>query len=247
MPATVAGIHLGIDTHANRPAGNAVPDGSVYSCSTHSLVYKSNFAGNSWATWATLGGVGGSVATDAIWDAAGDLAVGTGADTAAKLTKGAAGTVPTAGASTLAYAFPPGYEFDYAQITSPVNIVGTSEAAATTIVTGNAVTYDGSTIVMVECFFEYFQQPGADTNSALYLYDGASSIGRIALQTGPNATGYSGSLRFPGVGGRRRITPSAGAHTYSIRGMVPAGTGVVSAGAGGNGNGAPGFIRITKV
>lgn len=31
------------------------------------------------------------VATDAIWDAAGDLAVGTGADTAAKLTKGAAG------------------------------------------------------------------------------------------------------------------------------------------------------------
>jgi hypothetical protein len=33
----------------------------------------------------------GSVATDAIWDAAGDLAVGTGDDTAAKLTKGAAG------------------------------------------------------------------------------------------------------------------------------------------------------------
>jgi hypothetical protein len=38
-------------------------------------------------------GAGGSVATDAIWDAAGDLAVGTGADTAAKLTKGADGLV----------------------------------------------------------------------------------------------------------------------------------------------------------
>ena len=37
------------------------------------------------------GGAGGAVATDAIWDAAGDLAVGSGADTAAKLTKGAAG------------------------------------------------------------------------------------------------------------------------------------------------------------
>lgn len=36
---------------------------------------------------------GGSVATDAIWDAAGDLAVGTGADTAAKLAKGNAGGV----------------------------------------------------------------------------------------------------------------------------------------------------------
>jgi hypothetical protein len=56
MVATVAGIHLGLDTHANRPAGNAVPDGSFYSCSTHGLIYKSNFAGNSWATWATLGG-----------------------------------------------------------------------------------------------------------------------------------------------------------------------------------------------
>lgn len=34
----------------------------------------------------------GAVATDAIWDAAGDLAVGTGANTAAKLTLGASGT-----------------------------------------------------------------------------------------------------------------------------------------------------------
>lgn len=38
-------------------------------------------------------GSAGSAATDAIWDAAGDLAVGTGADTAAKLTKGANGSV----------------------------------------------------------------------------------------------------------------------------------------------------------
>lgn len=38
-----------------------------------------------------LTGVGGSVATDTIWDAAGDLAVGSGSNTAAKLAKGAAG------------------------------------------------------------------------------------------------------------------------------------------------------------
>lgn len=61
MVATVAGIHLGIDTHANRPAANTVPDGSLYSCSTHSLIYRSNFAGNSWATWATLAGTGSAV------------------------------------------------------------------------------------------------------------------------------------------------------------------------------------------
>jgi hypothetical protein len=40
--------------------------------------------------WSVPGGTG-SVASDAIWDAAGDLAVGTGANTAAKLVLGAAG------------------------------------------------------------------------------------------------------------------------------------------------------------
>lgn len=42
----------------------------------------------------------GNVATDAIWDAAGDLAVGTGADTAARLAVGADSTVLTVSPST---------------------------------------------------------------------------------------------------------------------------------------------------
>lgn len=46
-------------------------------------------------TWSTPSG-GGAVATDTIFDAKGDLPVGTGADTAAKLTVGSNGTVPTA-------------------------------------------------------------------------------------------------------------------------------------------------------
>jgi hypothetical protein len=45
-------------------------------------------------------GGGGSVATDAIWDAAGDLAVGSGANTAAALTKGSDNDVLTISAST---------------------------------------------------------------------------------------------------------------------------------------------------
>lgn len=60
------------------------------------LLYSKDDAG----TETALGGGSGSVATDAIWDAAGDLAVGTGADTAAKLTKGADNTVLTISAST---------------------------------------------------------------------------------------------------------------------------------------------------
>jgi hypothetical protein len=48
----------------------------------------------------------GSVATDAIWDAAGDLAVGTGANTAAKLTKGSDGEVLTMVAGAVDWATP---------------------------------------------------------------------------------------------------------------------------------------------
>lgn len=40
--------------HASRPAATAVGAGSIYACSTHSLIYQSD--GSSWATWATLGG-----------------------------------------------------------------------------------------------------------------------------------------------------------------------------------------------
>lgn len=44
-----------------------------------------------------------SLASDAIWDAAGDLVQGTGANTAAKLTKGAEGTILRAGPVSNAY------------------------------------------------------------------------------------------------------------------------------------------------
>lgn len=83
-------VLLGTGNHAGRPAASAVGKGGLYACSTHGLIYQTD--GSSWSTWATLG-TSGAVATDAIWDAAGDLAVGTGADTAAKLAKGNAGAV----------------------------------------------------------------------------------------------------------------------------------------------------------
>jgi len=43
--------------HASRPAASAVGVGSLYSCTTHDLIYQSD--GSSWTTWATVGGGGG--------------------------------------------------------------------------------------------------------------------------------------------------------------------------------------------
>jgi hypothetical protein len=96
---TLPGVLL-TGTHAGRPAATAVGTGTLYACSDHSLIYQSD--GASWSTWATLGTTG-SVATDAIWDAAGDLAVGSGSNTASKLSAGAtAGHVLTSNGSAAA-------------------------------------------------------------------------------------------------------------------------------------------------
>lgn len=46
--------HLLTGTHAARPAATAVPQGTLYSCSTDSLIYQST--GTIWSTYATLGG-----------------------------------------------------------------------------------------------------------------------------------------------------------------------------------------------
>jgi hypothetical protein len=56
------------------------------------------------ATAVGTGGGSGDVSTDAIWDAAGDLAVGTGPDTAGRLAIGTEGQVLTVVATTLSWA-----------------------------------------------------------------------------------------------------------------------------------------------
>jgi hypothetical protein len=56
--------------------------------------------------WQTFVGGSGNVATDVIWDAAGDLAIGTGADTAVRLAIGGPNTVLTSNGTTATWAVP---------------------------------------------------------------------------------------------------------------------------------------------
>ena len=74
-------------------------------------------------TWATPAGGSGDVATDAIWDAKGDLAVGTGANTASRLAVGTNGQVLTADsaeATGVKWATPAG-SGDVVKVGTPVN------------------------------------------------------------------------------------------------------------------------------
>jgi len=78
---------------ASQPAASTANSGFLYCVTDESnIIERSN--GSAWQSYSPS--AGGAVATDAIWDAKGDLAVGTGANTAQKLTVGANGTVLTA-------------------------------------------------------------------------------------------------------------------------------------------------------
>lgn len=91
--ATTFNGHVLTGTHAARPAANAVPNGTLYACTTHTKIYQSD-GSSAWSDWHVP--AAGSVASDAIWDTKGDLAVATGADTASKLAVGTDGYVLTA-------------------------------------------------------------------------------------------------------------------------------------------------------
>lgn len=77
-----------IQTGTGVPSHSA-SEGVLYWNTNSNVLYCNN---NGSTGWTAIGTGSGAVATDTIWDAAGDLAVGTGADTAAKLTL----TVPAA-------------------------------------------------------------------------------------------------------------------------------------------------------
>lgn len=89
---TIPGMFL-TGTHAGRPAASSVGKGSLFACSTHSLVYQSD--GSSWSTWLNAAG-GAETLAATIIDAKGDLIVGTAADTPARLAVGTDGHVLTA-------------------------------------------------------------------------------------------------------------------------------------------------------
>uniref|UniRef100_A0A6H1Z7D1 Uncharacterized protein n=1 Tax=viral metagenome TaxID=1070528 RepID=A0A6H1Z7D1_9ZZZZ len=83
-------------------ANITVQDGVTYTAAAGSYVTVT--ATSTTTFHVGIGGGGGDgIATDTIWDAAGDLVQGTGANTAAKLTKGAEGTLLRAGAASNAY------------------------------------------------------------------------------------------------------------------------------------------------
>lgn len=149
------------------------------------------------------------------------------------------------GAATPAWASLPaaaGAELDYKQITADVSVTGTADGTATTLITSNSVSYDG-TAILIHVFTPRLQAPNA-ANGLTYVsvYEDSTLLGYVAIKR----AGSASANNWAGQNGYLRRTPSAASHTYTVKGVVSSGTGVFGAGAGGT-DYAPAFIRITKV
>jgi hypothetical protein len=143
----------------------------------------------------------------------------------------------SAAASSLA-----GYVFDYAQITSNVACTATTEATANTIVTGNSVTYDGTSIVLIEFWCGGLQSSQTTDNNVLVLLEDTTVLGSVNWRSDfPGVQLCQGVMRF-------RRTPSAGAHTYTVKGYTGLGTFTLQCGAGGAGDILmPAFLQVVRV
>lgn len=158
---------------------------------------------------------------------------------------GASGKVPVAtSASAGAWTFPPGYEFGYDQITSTINVTGTTQGTGTTIITCAAHTFDGSP-VLVEFFGVAQLATIASDLFAVTLNESGAAIAdlvtnRVGVATTP--------IDFWTVTGRLRFTPSAASHSYVITAYTASTTGTptLGGGTGTGGSSAPCFVRFTK-
>ena len=132
----------------------------------------------------------------------------------------------------------------YTQYTAASTISATTEGTANTIVAASAITFDG-TAVVIDFFAPYCDpQPNAAGNQAnVFLYEDGVSIGRLAVisMAAPASAEILNPVRLS-----RRMTPSAGSHTYSIRASRTNANADFGGGAGGLGAYMPGYIRITK-
>lgn len=232
----VAGVFCQFLTGGTTPTATlfGMPDGSTGSAGSPGTPAVTLSTTNSTGVAATLLATDATIAvfdaTVPVTQALGDAAAAGSAGVAARRDHKHA--MPAA--SSIA-----GYELDYVEITGNVSVTATTEGTANTVVTGSAVSYNGSTIVMIEGYIA-LANPSGSSSMVFVLTDGGSAIGEFA--TINVSTGIYMPLYF-----RRRLTPSNASHTYAIKAYTGAGTATVYAGSGGAAGKMPSFIRITKV
>ena len=127
-------------------------------------------------------------------------------------------------------------ELAYVEYSNTVTVSATTSGTAQAIVSAGAVTFDGSTAVLIEYYGPFHSCAATATlNVALFLDTAFVNV--------------LGILNFTNAGKSplhlvRRTTPTSGSHTYEIR--MYRGTANWTVDANGGGALLPGFIRISR-
>lgn len=146
-----------------------------------------------------------------------------------------------------------GIQLDYAENTTSTFAVNGAGSTPIVYITGNAVTYDGATAVMVEVDLAGVS-PAPNDSVTIYLYEGSTQVAILGTVVGQyyTAGGVDAAHQVSlGVPFRRavKLTPSAGAHTYKVYAGKLSANGVISSGTiGSTGSSiAPSHMRIIRV
>ena len=133
-------------------------------------------------------------------------------------------------------------ELGYSEITSAVLPTATTAATSNTVISDLTVVCDGSPI-LVE-FYSNQVRPNntAGTDLKISLYEDGSEETREWGRFYNGVANYDNKPCYLS----RRLTPSAGSHTYKVTAFVSSGTGYIGAGSGGTGE-APAFLRVSKI
>lgn len=136
-----------------------------------------------------------------------------------------------------------GQELHYSEgPTAMTTVTATSAAAAQVIIAGASVTYDGSPIVIEAMIGAAAPPAAAGSYLMINLWDGSTDLGYLSYIQSPAAS----QLIVPTGVVERRLTPTAGAHTYSVRASVNAGSGQIYSTAGAPGSSLPISLRIVR-
>jgi hypothetical protein len=133
----------------------------------------------------------------------------------------------------------PGAELLYSQIVANVSITATTQATAQNVVNPGNVTYDGAA-VWVEFYAPGFLAPAVASGQIVCtLWDANTDLSmNMAASYSPSAIGAQVVAL-----GRRKITPTAGAHNYNVRAWIsPSGAGTIVAGS----VYPPAYLRVTR-
>jgi hypothetical protein len=99
------------------------------------------------------------------------------------------------------------------------NITATTQPTAQTVLAAPAVVYDGRPVMLEFACTQVLISVTAGGFMVVNLWDGSTDLGFWAQEQ----PGITGTL-MKGMTLRRRITPTAGSHTFSVRAWVSSGS-----------------------